>query len=196
MSWTLYEAVTFDDTRITSIDWQDLSDPALQCGARPASRVQHHQPGPEDPSWAAARKPGRGRPRPSDSRTPLPTPPGNGCAILPLTRKKSRTRLMRERHSPPSSNLVASTKCDSFRPYSAALIAAKAVTRIGPRARRTPEKRISEGNAFAAVRPQRGRPPGPSQSSMENFACRRYLHQGTGLRIGGFAKYSRQMMGR
>ena len=39
MSWTLYEAVTFDDTRITSIDWQTY--PILRFDAAPDSIEVH-----------------------------------------------------------------------------------------------------------------------------------------------------------
>jgi nicotinate dehydrogenase subunit B len=39
ISWTLYEAVTFDETRITSIDWS--SYPILRFGAVPASLEVH-----------------------------------------------------------------------------------------------------------------------------------------------------------
>ena len=37
MSWTLYESVTFDDTRITSIDWQTY--PILQTGGPAAASI-------------------------------------------------------------------------------------------------------------------------------------------------------------
>jgi len=39
MSWTLYESVTFDDTRITSIDWQTY--PILRFSAVPDSVAVH-----------------------------------------------------------------------------------------------------------------------------------------------------------
>ena len=43
MSWTLYESVTFDDTRITSIDWQTY--PILRFNSVPDSiDGPHHQP--------------------------------------------------------------------------------------------------------------------------------------------------------
>jgi hypothetical protein len=43
MSWTLYEAVSFDDTRITSIDWQTY--PILRFNSVPDSVAVHiHQP--------------------------------------------------------------------------------------------------------------------------------------------------------
>ena len=49
MSWTLYEAVTFDDTRITSIDWQTY--PILRFNAVPDSIEVHiiNRPGPAVP---------------------------------------------------------------------------------------------------------------------------------------------------
>ena len=43
MSWTLYESVTFDDTQDHQHRLADLSDPALQFGAR-QHRRPHHQP--------------------------------------------------------------------------------------------------------------------------------------------------------
>ena len=77
MSWTLFEAVTFDDTRITSIDWQTY--PILRFNSVPGQhRRPHYQP-----AWpcrsSAAAKPGRGRRR-RRSPTPSPTPPASGSA--------------------------------------------------------------------------------------------------------------------
>ena len=47
MSWTLYEAVTFDDTRITSIDWSTY--PILRFSAVPDSVEVHSLPRPGEP---------------------------------------------------------------------------------------------------------------------------------------------------
>ena len=77
MSWTLYESVTFDDTRITSIDWQTY--PILRFDAVPDQIEVHIINRPGQAVSSAAAKPGRGRPR-HRSPTPLPTPPANGYA--------------------------------------------------------------------------------------------------------------------
>ena len=61
MSWTLYEAVTFDRTRITSRDWAELSDPALHRGAGRGRRARHRPPRPAVPRHRrGGAGPGRG----------------------------------------------------------------------------------------------------------------------------------------
>jgi CO/xanthine dehydrogenase Mo-binding subunit len=51
-SWTLYEAVSFDDTRITSIDWS--SYPILRFGAVPDSIEVHIMDRPGEPFLGTA----------------------------------------------------------------------------------------------------------------------------------------------
>ena len=76
MSWTLYESVTFDDTRITSIDWRPIrSCASMRCPR--ASRCTSST-GRASRSSAPA-KPRRARPR-RRSPTPSPMPPASGCA--------------------------------------------------------------------------------------------------------------------
>jgi len=93
MSWTLYESVTFDDTRITSIDWQTY--PILRFDAVPDRIDVHIIDRPGNPSSAAA-KPGRGRPR-HRLPMPLPMPPASGYDICLTSGSGSRTRSTRER---------------------------------------------------------------------------------------------------
>ena len=76
MSWTLYESVTFDDTRITSIDWQTY--PILRFDAVPDSVDVHVIDRPGQP-FLGSGETGQGPPRPR-SPMPSPMPPANGCA--------------------------------------------------------------------------------------------------------------------
>jgi len=55
MSWTLYESVTFDEARITSIDWQTYPDPALSTAVPERVDVHVIKPPPASRSWAAAK---------------------------------------------------------------------------------------------------------------------------------------------
>ena len=76
MSWTLYERVTFDETRITSIDWSTY--PILRFDAVPDSIDVHVIDRPGQPflgtgEAARARQPPR-------SATRSPTQPASGCA--------------------------------------------------------------------------------------------------------------------
>ena len=60
MSWTLYESVTFDDTRITSIDWQTY--PILRFNSGPRQRRGAcHQPARPAFSWKRRNRTGPGR---------------------------------------------------------------------------------------------------------------------------------------
>jgi len=93
MSWTLYESVTFDRYQDPRHRLADLSDPPLQFG--PESVEVHVINRPASLSSEAA-KPGRGRLR-HRLQTPSPTLPENGCAIWPLTRKRIKDALTRER---------------------------------------------------------------------------------------------------
>jgi nicotinate dehydrogenase subunit B len=76
MSWTLYESVTFDETRITSIDWQTY--PILRFNSVPDSIEVHMINRPGQP-FLGSGETGQDRPR-RRSPTPSPMPQENGCA--------------------------------------------------------------------------------------------------------------------
>jgi CO/xanthine dehydrogenase Mo-binding subunit len=79
MSWTLYESVTFDDTRITSIDWQTY--PILRFILK-ASRFIINRPG----QPFSARRNGRG-PAAASIANAIANATGSGCGIT-VTRKR------------------------------------------------------------------------------------------------------------
>ena len=83
MSWTLYEAVTFDDTSITSLDWRPIRSCASTLSRQSTSISST---GPANPSSAAAR-PGRARPRAAIANA-IANATGKRLRDLPLTRKR------------------------------------------------------------------------------------------------------------
>jgi len=84
MSWTLYEAVTFDDTRITSIDWQTY--PILRFNAVPDRVEVHviHRPG---QPFLGSGETGQG-PAAASIANAIANATGKRLRDLPLTRKK------------------------------------------------------------------------------------------------------------
>jgi nicotinate dehydrogenase subunit B len=84
MSWTLYEAVTFDDTRITSIDWQTY--PILRFNAVPDSIVVHIIDRPGQP-FLGSGETGQG-PAAASIANAIANATGKRLRDLPLTRKK------------------------------------------------------------------------------------------------------------
>jgi CO/xanthine dehydrogenase Mo-binding subunit len=86
MSWTLYEAVTFDDTRITSIDWQTY--PILRFNAVPDSVKVHIIDRPGKP-FLGSGETGQG-PAAASIANALADATGKRLRDLPLTRKKIR----------------------------------------------------------------------------------------------------------
>ncbi len=84
MSWTLYEAVTFDDTRITSIDWQTY--PILRFNAVPDSVTVHVINRPGQP-FLGSGETGQG-PAASSIANAIANATGRRLRDLPLTRKK------------------------------------------------------------------------------------------------------------
>jgi nicotinate dehydrogenase subunit B len=84
MSWTLYEAVTFDDTRITSIDWQTY--PILRFDAVPDSIIVHIINRPGKP-FLGSGETGQG-PAAASIANAIANATGKRLRDLPLTRKK------------------------------------------------------------------------------------------------------------
>jgi nicotinate dehydrogenase subunit B len=84
MSWTLYEAVTFDDTRITSIDWQTY--PILRFDAVPEKIDVHIINRPGQP-FLGSGETGQG-PAAASVANAVANAAGKRLRDLPLTRKK------------------------------------------------------------------------------------------------------------
>ncbi len=84
MSWTLYESVTFDDTRITSIDWQTY--PILRFDAVPDSVEVHIINRPGQP-FLGSGETGQG-PAAASITNAIANATGKRLRDLPLTRKK------------------------------------------------------------------------------------------------------------
>jgi nicotinate dehydrogenase subunit B len=84
MSWTLYEAVTFDDTAITSIDWQTY--PILRFDAVPDSVTVHLINRPGQP-FLGSGETGQG-PAAASIANAIANATGKRLRDLPLTRKK------------------------------------------------------------------------------------------------------------
>jgi CO/xanthine dehydrogenase Mo-binding subunit len=86
MSWTLYESVTFDDTRITSIDWQTY--PILRFNSVPDSVEVHLINRPGLP-FLGSGETGQG-PAAASIANAIANATGKRLRDLPLTRKKIR----------------------------------------------------------------------------------------------------------
>ena len=84
MSWTLYESVTFDDTRITSIDWQTY--PILRFNAVPDSIEVHVINRPGQP-FLGSGETGQG-PAAASIANAIADATGKRLRHLPLTRKR------------------------------------------------------------------------------------------------------------
>ena len=84
MSWTLYESVTFDDTRITSIDWQTY--PILRFDAVPESIEVHIINRPGQP-FLGSGETGQG-PAAASIANAIANATGKRLRNLPLTRKR------------------------------------------------------------------------------------------------------------
>ena len=84
MSWTLYEAVTFDQTRITSIDWQTY--PILRFNSVPDSVQVHIINRPGQP-FLGSGETGQG-PAAASIANAIANATGKRLRDLPLTRKK------------------------------------------------------------------------------------------------------------
>ena len=84
MSWTLYESVTFDDTRITSIDWQTY--PILRFDAVPDSVEVHVINRPGQP-FLGSGETGQG-PAAASIANAIADATGKRLRHLPLTRKR------------------------------------------------------------------------------------------------------------
>ena len=84
MSWTLYEAVTFDDTRITSIDWQTY--PILRFNSVPDIIDVHILNRPGQP-FLGSGETGQG-PAAASIANAIANATGKRLRDLPLTRKK------------------------------------------------------------------------------------------------------------
>src|SRR6185369_12622102 len=84
MSWTLYESVSFDDTRITSIDWQTY--PILRFDAVPDSIDVHIINRPGQP-FLGSGETGQG-PAAASIANAIANATGKRLRDLPLTRKK------------------------------------------------------------------------------------------------------------
>jgi nicotinate dehydrogenase subunit B len=84
MSWTLYEAVTFDDTRITSIDWQTY--PILRFDAAPDTIEVHIINRPGQP-FLGSGETGQG-PAAAAIANAIADATGKRLRHLPLTRKR------------------------------------------------------------------------------------------------------------
>jgi CO/xanthine dehydrogenase Mo-binding subunit len=83
-SWTLYEAVTFDDTRITSVDWQTY--PILRFNAVPESIEVHIINRPGQP-FLGSGETGQG-PAAASIANAIANATGKRLRDLPLTRKR------------------------------------------------------------------------------------------------------------
>jgi nicotinate dehydrogenase subunit B len=84
MSWTLYESVTFDDTRITSVDWQTY--PILRFEAVPDSIEVHIINRPGKP-FLGSGETGQG-PAAASIANAIANATGKRLRNLPLTRKR------------------------------------------------------------------------------------------------------------
>src|ERR1700675_4518001 len=84
MSWTLYESVTFDDTRITSIDWQTY--PILRFNAVPEKVEVHIINRPGQP-FLGSGETGQG-PAAASIANAIANATGKRLRDLPLTRKR------------------------------------------------------------------------------------------------------------
>jgi nicotinate dehydrogenase subunit B len=84
MSWTLYEAVTFDDTRITSIDWQTY--PILRFDAVP-EKIEVHVINRPGLPFLGSGETGQG-PAAASIANAIADATGKRLRDLPLTRKK------------------------------------------------------------------------------------------------------------
>jgi nicotinate dehydrogenase subunit B len=84
MSWTLYESVTFDDTRITSIDWQTY--PILRFNSVPESVEVHLINRPGQP-FLGSGETGQG-PAAASIANAIANATGKRLRDLPLTRKR------------------------------------------------------------------------------------------------------------
>jgi nicotinate dehydrogenase subunit B len=84
MSWTLYESVSFDDTRITSIDWQTY--PILRFNAVPDSVEVHIVNRPGQP-FLGSGETGQG-PAAASIANAIANATGKRLRDLPLTRKR------------------------------------------------------------------------------------------------------------
>jgi CO/xanthine dehydrogenase Mo-binding subunit len=86
MSWTLYESVSFDDTRITSVDWQTY--PILRFNAVPDSIAVHIINRPGQP-FLGSGETGQG-PAAASIANAIANATGRRLRDLPLTRKRIR----------------------------------------------------------------------------------------------------------
>jgi CO/xanthine dehydrogenase Mo-binding subunit len=86
MSWTLYESVTFDETRITSIDWQTY--PILRFNAVP-ERVEVHVINRPGQPFLGSGETGQG-PAAASIANAIADATGKRLRDLPLTRKRIR----------------------------------------------------------------------------------------------------------
>jgi len=84
MSWTLYESVTFDDTRITSIDWQTY--PILRFDAVP-ERIDVHVINRPGKPFLGSGETGQG-PAAASIANAITNATGKRLRDLPLTRKR------------------------------------------------------------------------------------------------------------
>ena len=84
MSWTLYESVSFDETRITSIDWQTY--PILRFGAVPDNITVHIINRPGQP-FLGSGETGQG-PAAASIANAIANATGKRLRNLPLTRKR------------------------------------------------------------------------------------------------------------
>ena len=84
MSWTLYESVTFDDTRITSIDWQTY--PILRFNSVP-DRIEVHIINRPGQPFLGSGETGQG-PAAASIANAVANATGKRLRDLPLTRKR------------------------------------------------------------------------------------------------------------
>jgi nicotinate dehydrogenase subunit B len=89
MSWTLYESVTFDDTRITSIDWQTY--PVLRFNSVPDSIEVHIINRPGQP-FLGSGETGQG-PAAASIANAVANVTGKRLRDLPLTRKRIKAAI-------------------------------------------------------------------------------------------------------
>jgi CO/xanthine dehydrogenase Mo-binding subunit len=89
MSWTLYESVTFDDTRITSIDWQTY--PILRFDAVPEKVDVHIINRPGQP-FLGSGETGQG-PAAASIANAIANATGKRLRDLPLTRKRIKAAI-------------------------------------------------------------------------------------------------------
>jgi len=89
MSWTLYESVTFDDTRITSIDWQTY--PILRFNAVPESIEVHIIDRPGQP-FLGSGETGQG-PAAASIANAIANATGKRLRDLPLTQQRIRAAM-------------------------------------------------------------------------------------------------------